>query len=143
MPINRKAKRPKTGGRKKGTPNKATIEERELERQFREQIAAELKPLADALIRKAKGVEHLQAQDQKSGQWVSVTDPKMMAKVLNGPEQYRRLSAKDPDTQALKECLDRLFGQSKQHVEVEDVTPVSDMSDAELKALALELAAKL
>jgi hypothetical protein len=138
----RGGKRP-GAGRPKGAPNKATVEQRELERQFKEQIAAELLPLAQAMIRKAKGVEHLQAQDPKTGQWVSVTDPQMMAKVLNGPEQYRRLSAKDPDTPALKECWDRLFGQAKQHVEVEDVTSVTQMSDEELKALILEIAAGL
>jgi hypothetical protein len=135
-------KRP-NAGRPKGSLNKATVEQKELERQFKERIAADLAPLADALLRKAKGVEHLQAQDPKTGQWVSVTDPKMMAMVLNGPEGYRRLSAKDPDTQALRECFDRLFGQAKQSIEVEDVTPIKDMTDEELKALAAELAQKL
>lgn len=122
----------KTGGRSKGTPNKASLEQRELDRQFRERIAEHLEPLADALLKAAQGVEHLQAKD-KTGQWVSVTDPKIMSKVLNGPEEYRRISAKDPDVRALKECFDRLFGQPKQHVELEDVTTVTDLSDEELR----------
>lgn len=139
MSTNRTPKRKKTGGRTKGTPNKASLEQKELERQFKETIASELQPIAQALLSRCKGVDHLMAKD-KSGQWVSVTDPKQMAKVLNGPEEYRRLSAKDPDVNAIREALNRLFGQAKQSIEVEDVTPTKDMSDEELLALARELA---
>jgi hypothetical protein len=133
-------KRPGAGA-KKGKPQKRTIEKMELERQFRERIGEQLAPLAEALIRSALGVEHLQAKD-KHGQWTSVTDPRIMALVLNGPEEHRRISAKDPDVRAIKECLDRLFGQPKQHLEVEDVGP-SQLTDAELKARATALLAKL
>jgi hypothetical protein len=126
-------------GAKKGKLQKRTVEKMELERQFRARIAEQLEPLADALLRAAQGVEHLQAKDKRS-QWTSVTDPGVMSKVLNGPDELRRISAKDPDVRALKECFDRLFGAPKQHVEVEDVTPVTDMSDEDLKRLARELA---
>ena len=37
----------------------------------------------------------------------------------------------------------QLFGQPKQHVEVEDVTEPSELTDEQLKARALALAAKL
>lgn len=131
-------KRAKTGGRTKGTPNKATADQKELERQFKQAIASELMPIATALLARCKGVDHLMAKD-KSGQWVSVTDPKLMVKVMNGPEEYRRLSAKDPDVNAIREALNRLFGQAKQSIEVEDVTPTTEMTDAELLALAKEL----
>jgi len=130
-------KRPGAGA-KKGSKQKRTLEKMELDRQFRQRIAEQLPELSDALLRAAKGVEHLQAKD-KRGQWTSVEDPKVMAKVLNGPEEYRRISAKDPDVRALKECFDRLFGQPKQHVEVEDVTKPSEMTDAELIAKAKQL----
>ena len=128
-------------GAKKGQPQQRTLEKMELERQFRARIAEQLAPLADALIRSALGVEHLQAKDPR-GQWTSVTDPEVMAQVLNGPAEYRRISAKDPDVNAIRESLNRLFGQATQHVEVEDVTSPTDMTDAELKAAALALATK-
>jgi hypothetical protein len=124
-------------GAKKGKPQKRTLEKMELERQFRERISEQLDPLAQALIRSALGVEHLQAKD-KHGQWTSVVDPLIMAKVLNGPEEYQRISAKDPDVRAIKECLDRLFGQPKQHLEVEEVGPET-LTDAELIARARAL----
>ena len=141
--MNRPKKRKKTpgSGKKKGYKAPQTLEKLELQKQFRERIAQEIEPLAAALLRAAKGVEHLQAKD-KRGQWMSVEDPNMMTLVLNGPEEHRRISAKDPDVRALKECFDRLFGAPTQHVEVEDVTPVAELSDEELHQELERLAKK-
>src|ERR1700686_3455260 len=118
-------------GAKKGQPQKRTVEKLELERQFRERIAARVLPLADALLREAEGVEHMQAKD-RHGQWTSVTDPALMTRVLNSGESFYRISAKDPDVRAIKECLDRLFGQPKQHLELEPVVSPETMTDEEL-----------
>ena len=110
---------PKTpgSGRTKGTPNKRTVEADELLRLFRARVAAEFGPLQDALIQAAKGVQHLQAKD-RNGQWTEVTDPVIMAKVLNSGEQFYRISARNPDVRALKDIFDRLWGLPKQAVDV-------------------------
>lgn len=140
--MNRPKKRTKPlgSGKKKGYKAPQTLEKLELDRQFKALIAAEIVPIAHALIGRCKGVDHLMAKDAKTGQWVSVTDPAVMARVLNGPAEYRRLSAKDADVNAIREALNRLLGQATQSIEVEDVTPTREMTDAELVAIAKELA---
>jgi hypothetical protein len=135
-------KRPGAGA-KKGQPQKRTVEKLERERQFRERIAERLEQLAGALLAKAEGVSHLQAKDTATGQWMSVKDPTQMTAVLNGPAEYQRIFAEDPDIRAIKECLDRLFGQPTQHVEVEPVVSPDNMTDEELKAKAEALLAML
>lgn len=134
----KKRTKPPGSGKPKGYKAPQTLEKLELDRQFKAAIAVQLGPIAQALIDRCLGVVHLMAKD-KTGQWTSVTDPLIMQKVLNGPEEYRRLSAKDADVNAIREALNRLFGQAKQSIEVEDITPTAEMTDAELVAAARAL----
>ena len=52
------------------------------------------------------------------GTWTEVTDPVIMAKVLNSGETFYRLYARNPDVKALKDVLDRLFGTPTRQVEM-------------------------
>ena len=80
-------------------------------------LAAEVTPLAEALLSAAKGVCHLMAKN-RDGTWTEVTDPIIMAKVLNSGETFYRLHARNPDVRALKDIFDRLFGTPTQQVDM-------------------------
>jgi hypothetical protein len=58
--------------------------------------------MAMALLGAARGVSHLMARD-RDGTWTEVTDPAIMAKVLNSGELFYRLYARNPDVKALKD----------------------------------------
>ena len=44
----------------------------------------------------ARGVSHLMVRD-RDGTWTEVTDPVIMAKVLNSGERFYRIYARNPD----------------------------------------------
>lgn len=129
-------------GAKLGQPQKRTLEKQEQQRQFRERIAEHIGPIADALVQSALGVSHMMARE-KDGKWTQVTDPKIMARVLESGQSFYRIHAQNPDVRAIKESLDRLFGQATQHVEVEPVVSPDNMTDAELLARAAALSKAL
>lgn len=130
----------KTGGRTKGTPNKATVEKRLLQEHFEARIAARFDALIDSHLLAAEGVSHIMAKD-KAGKWVEVTDPTRMAEVMNSGEEFYRISARNPDVRALKELWDRMWGQPKQALDVTATVDVSTVSTADLlkQAAALQL----
>jgi hypothetical protein len=105
-------------GKKGGRPrHQATLEREELLRQFHARVAEDFGPLLDALFGAARGVSHLMARD-RDGTWTEVTDPAIMAKVLNSGEMFYRLYARNPDVKALKDIFDRLFGTPTKQVEM-------------------------
>ena len=63
------------------------------------------------------GVSHLMARDP-DGTWTEVTDPVIMAKVLNSGETFYRIYARNPDVKALKDIFDRVFGTPNQQVDM-------------------------
>ena len=112
-PISAKRKR----GRPKGSLAIETLDKMEMLRQFRARVSQEFGPLMDAQMAAAKGVSHMMARD-KSGKWIQVTDPEIMAKVLNSGETFYKIHAQNPDVRALKDIFDRLWGTPTQSVEV-------------------------
>lgn len=103
-------------GAKKGSIQRRTLEKRELAKALHAHFAAHFEPLADAYFRKAIGVSHMMARE-KDGKWTQVTDPAVMAKVLNSGESFYRIHAQDPDARALKDLFDRHLGLPTQSVE--------------------------
>ena len=108
-----------------------------------EAMSRQLDPIIQAQISSAVGVQHMQARDE-AGKWTTVTDPAVMAAKLEQGEDAYRLSAIAPSVPAIKDILDRLFGQAKQSVDL-DVTnsPTADLSDGELSAQLTALLKKL
>ena len=104
-------------GAKKGSKQSRTVEKQAILKRFRERIAEQVDPLIDAQIAAALGVTHIMARD-KAGRWQQVTDPLVMARVLDSGETFYRLTARNPDVQALRDCWDRLFGKAPQALEL-------------------------
>lgn len=113
-----------------------------MQRQFRERVTQQFAPLMDALIAKAVGVHHMMARG-KDGKWIEVTDPKVMADVLNAGETFHRIYAHDPDAKALGDIFNRVMGMPTQELEVEVKHAPREMSDAELIAEATALLEKV
>jgi hypothetical protein len=119
--------------RKDGTvfqPYKPTSEKSELLRLWRQEMAKHMPAIIKSQLLSAVGQTHLQIRD-KSGRWAHVTDPDRAATALNRGDKHYRLTSVSPNTQALAQIMDRLFGSPKQSIEV-DVQPTTSLSDAEL-----------
>ena len=119
--------------RKDGTvfqPYKPTAEKAELLRLWKQEMAKHMPDIIKSQLLSAVGQTHLQIRD-KSGRWAHVTDPDKAAEALNRGEKHYRLTSVSPNTQALAQIMDRLFGSPKQSIEV-DVQPTTSLSDEEL-----------
>lgn len=104
-------------GKPKGYKHEKTLDKLEMLNLFRQRVKQEFGPLLDAQMAAAQGVSHMMARD-KSGKWIQVTDPEIMAKVLNSGETFYKIHAQNPDVRALKDIFDRLWGTPTQSVEV-------------------------
>lgn len=107
-------------GRPKGARSQSTIEKEAWNERIRARIAARADDFFEAQAQLALGVVHLLAKD-KDGQFVQVTDPEVMVRVLNSGETFYRLAARNPDGNVLRDLFNRLCGvpaPQKQQVEV-------------------------
>ena len=107
-------------GKPKGYKHEKTKEREIHNEMMRAALAEDFPDLYQALMQAAKGITHLMARE-KDGTWKEVTDPKVMARVLNSGESFYRLTARNPDVNALRDCFNRLCGMPvapKQQVEV-------------------------
>ena len=111
-----------------------TLWKAEVGRQFPALVAAQLSA--------AQGVTHMQARDD-AGRWQTVTDPAVMSERLNAGAEAYRLNAVAPSAPILKEVMDRMFGQSRQSLELDVVQTPGQMTDADLEAGLSELLAKM
>lgn len=111
-------------------PYKPTVEKEELLRLWKENMAAHMPAIIASQILSAVGQTHLQIRD-KSGRWAHVTDPEKASEALNRGEKHYRLTSVSPNTQALAQIMDRMFGSPKQSIEI-DVQPTTNLSDTEL-----------
>ncbi len=111
-------------GRRKGGKNARTIAREAARDYLSQRVQAEIEPLVTAHLEAAKGLQYFFGKTP-DGQWVRVTDPDMVLACLQAGEGFR-ISAKDPDTRALKDILDREFGRPTEHLELsgEDGGPV-------------------
>lgn len=106
--------RPKTGGRKKGTPNKTPSKEasREL---VRTAILAHLNELLAAQISHARGLKYLVTRDKKTGKFVRVTEAMARLK-QHDQEQLETIEVweKDPSVQAFTDLMNRAIDKPKE-----------------------------
>jgi hypothetical protein len=129
-------------GAKRGSKQKRTLEKMEYLRLFRERVMLNFDHLITAQLLAATGVSHLFAR-AKTGKFKAVTDPVSMEEVLNGPEELKYISARDPDPRALKDMWDRMWGSPTQAVDVTVKKEPASQTDEELAATAAALLAKV
>ena len=107
------AKGKKTGGRQKGTKNKATLDKLAAREYYRQRVMERLDPIIEAQFASALGVYHLMAKD-KDGSFTRVTDPDVMVRVLNSGESFYKIYAQNPNPQAQRDLLDRVLDKPKE-----------------------------
>ena len=112
-------------GKKGGRPkHRATLDKEAAREVVRQRVWQELTPLLDAQLANAKGLAHFFLRDEKTGQFVRVTDPKQIEIALNmgqGGEEgrYYRIHTKDPSVQAFTDLMNRALDKPKeQEIEV-------------------------
>lgn len=115
-------------GRKKGSQIPATIQKAEARERLRVLLTAKLEPVAEALVSRAVGVRYFVTRNKKTGKYELVTNPEQVVAALNGDdEQTGEFYTDKPDTQAIRELLDRTLDRAPQPVKVggdEDGSPV-------------------
>jgi CMP-2-keto-3-deoxyoctulosonic acid synthetase len=108
---------PKTGGRRAGTPNHATIDKVLKREELRRIICAHLEEMTDAQVANAKGIKYLVTRHKNSGKFIRVTEA--MAKVkLGDDEEIIEVWEKDPSVQAYTDLLNRALDKPAEQVQV-------------------------
>lgn len=116
----------KKGGRPKGAKNKSTLDKEAARERLRERVLAQFAPLIDAQIANAKGLSHFFLRDEKTKQFVRITDPKQIEIALNmgegdGEGKYYWIHTKDPSTQAFTDLMNRALDKPKEQPQELDV----------------------
>ena len=114
---------PQRGGIVKGTILPKTLQKEEGKRLLQQKVLAQIEPIVDALIGKAKGINHFMLRDPSNGQWIRVEDPVQIVAALNAPGAEAGstywIHVKDPDVAAAKDILDRAIGKPVEEVQAE------------------------
>jgi hypothetical protein len=109
---------------------------------WKAEVGRQFPALVAAQLAAAQGITHMQARDD-AGRWQTVTDPAVMTERLNAGAEAYRLNAVAPSAPILKEVMDRMFGQSRQSLELDVSQSTTQLSDADLEAGLTELLEKL
>lgn len=109
---------PKTGGRKRGTLNKLTMEKQAIRDFIREKVSDALGPLVDAQVANAKGLKYLVARDPKTGKFERIS-----AGQIDG-KRIIEVWEKDPSIQAFTDLLNRAADKPIEPVEVSIPEPI-------------------
>ena len=110
--MGRKKGSPKTGGKKKGSKHKKTIEQEQALSILRKMIREKWGPMIKAKIDLASGLYTFK--------FIEVEDKK--GKIKKRVRVYR----KSPDSKSIEDLISRVVGKPTERVEVEDVTPKVD-----------------
>ena len=120
---------PQAGGVPKGYVFPKTLQREEGKRLLQERVLAQLGPIVDALIGKAKGINHFMLRDPVTGQWQRLEDPVQIAAALNAPGAAEGstywIHTKDPDVAAAKDILDRSIGKPIEEIQADVKVDVS------------------
>ena len=112
------------GGRPKGAKSPQTLEREAVAAAFRERVFKKADRLLNAQLTLAEGCSFLFkiVKRGKREEHVIVTDPKEIKAYLDGDlddEEYRYISTKEPNNQAIDSMLNRTLGKPKETVEVQ------------------------
>lgn len=83
---------------------------------YRARVERELLPLLDATMRSACGEVAIMAL--VDSRWKHITDPKMIARLLDSGESFYKLVTKSPDSRVLCDVWDRMIGKPAQSVDL-------------------------
>lgn len=116
----RGGKRTPAGGRPKGAKDSAprVPQAVKLDAQalYRARVERELLPLLDATMRSACGEAVIMALVE--GRWKHITDPALIARLLDSGESFYKLVTKSPDSRVLCDVWDRMIGKPAQSVDL-------------------------
>ena len=107
----------KTGGRHKGTPNKATVDREKGLDALRELVLQKLGPMTQAQITHATGAHHFLIR-RPDGSLVRTTNTKQIDAALAGGSTMFQIVIDPPSTPAFIALLDRTFGKPAERMEV-------------------------
>jgi hypothetical protein len=105
-------------GAKPGSTQQRTVEKKAALTLWRERVEAELDPIITAQLELAKGLFDVYGRHPMTQDWVHVTDPATIVKLLNSGEPFVRTARRDPDSKMLINIMDRLTGKPKEQLEV-------------------------
>lgn len=124
MPITKGTK--KMGGRKKGIPNKKTLEQKAVLNEVKQRIMQNADVLLNSQLTIAKGCSYLYKLPRNGrGKPVLIKDQKtiedyLMGKFENGASDYYMLTTERPDNQAIIDMLNRALGKPSERFEDEE-----------------------
>lgn len=109
-------------GRKKGSKNRATLEQQAVKKAFDQRVLRTVDRLFDSQMTIARGASYLYCidTDEKGNKSKPrlVTAEWEIEQFLNGethdPSQYYYITTERPDNKAIDSMLDRVFGKAKQ-----------------------------
>lgn len=96
-------------GRPKGSKDPHTLTKDLAREHTRLRVMAELDPILDAMIKRAKGLSYLVTRDAKTGKFTRVTRG-----MLKTTETLIEVWEKEPDMMAARELLDRCLDKAKE-----------------------------
>ena len=116
-------------GRPFGSKNRATIEKKVAEDEFKQRVFLHLQSVLTAQLNIAKGASYLyrieEEENSKKRKHVLVTDPEEIREVLDECEgegtlddKYYYITTKEPDNSAIDSLIDRVFDRPKSRVDI-------------------------
>jgi len=129
--YNFKKGKKKTGGRKKGSKNKETLKREEALQVYHQSMIEKLMPLVRSQQQAAEGLVVVLRPSlvrnpktkklERKGELKQVKDPDEIEELFNSDgigTDYHIVFAKDPNTKALQDIFDRVFGKAKEQIDV-------------------------
>ena len=107
-------------GRPKDSKSQGTLAKEAAREHVRQRITAELDPIIDGAIQRAKGLSYLVTRDGQTGRFVRVTHTGI------GGNRHRSVE-KEPDMAAIRELLDRALDKSKEQEQKLDMHMTGDV----------------
>ena len=105
-------------GRPKGVKDPQTLAKEDAREAVRKKLTKELMTVADALLSRARGTRYFVTRNKKTGKYELVTNPKQVIQALNEEDENTGEFYTDkPDTQAIREILDRTIDKPKEQAQ--------------------------
>jgi len=117
MPF-QKGKSGNPKGLRKGTKHKGTLSKEAAREVLRQIVLAELKPMAEAQIKHAKGISYLVYREKKGGKFTKVTAEAAEA-VFKRDDVIIEVWEKEPSVQAFTDLMNRAIDRPQEQVKAE------------------------
>lgn len=115
-------------GRPKGTKDPQTLSKEADREALRLHLREMMRPVAEALVSRARGVRYFVTRNRKTGKYELVTNAEQVIAALNHEDENTGEFYTDkPDTAAIKEFFDRSIDRSKDQPHDVQVTGTLDI----------------